>query len=38
MSAHRTLGHYAWFWGDFFFRIKTSLTFDGIFELFPHPM
>ena len=37
-SAHRTLGHYAWFWGDFFFRVSGSLVFDGIFELFPHPM
>jgi len=37
-SAHRTLGHYAWFWGDFFFPVSGSLVFDGIFELFPHPM
>ena len=38
LSAHHTLGHYAWFWGDFFFRVSGSLVFDGIFELFPHPM
>lgn len=38
VSAHKTLGHYAWFWGDFFFRVSGSLVFDGVFELFPHPM
>lgn len=37
-SAHHVLGQYAWFWGDFFFRLERSLSFDGIFQLFPHPM
>jgi phosphatidylethanolamine N-methyltransferase len=38
VDAHRCIGSYSWFWGDFFFRKDLHLTFDGIFELFPHPM
>ncbi|CAH0015417.1 unnamed protein product [Clonostachys rhizophaga] len=37
LSAHRTLT-YAWHWADFFYLIDQDLTFDGIFELVPHPM
>lgn len=38
VDAHRCIGTYCWYWGDFFYRKNVSLTFDGIFELFPHPM
>lgn len=37
-ASHKVLGAYAWFWGDFFFRMEQELTFDGIFEMVPHPM
>lgn len=38
MNAHDTVGDFAWFWGDFWFRMEGELTFDGVFELVPHPM
>lgn len=36
--AHKTLGDFAWFWGDFFFTIEVDLVFNGIFAIVPHPM
>lgn len=38
VDAHRCIGEYCWYWGDFFYAKTLDLTFDGIFELFPHPM
>ncbi|KAK2951833.1 putative Phosphatidylethanolamine N-methyltransferase [Blattamonas nauphoetae] len=37
-DAHTVVGAYAWFYGDFFFRVKQNLTFDGIYNCVPHPM
>ena len=37
-NAHRVIGHYAWFWGDFFYAVDLQLKFDGIFEIVPHAM